>query len=289
MHFLRQSLGQYAQDVFFILAGVALAGLGLEGFLLPAQFIDGGVTGICLLLTETAGLSLPLLLVLINLPFLVLARYVIGPMFVLKTMFAIVALALAITFIEFPSLTEDPLLVAVFGGFFLGAGIGLSMRGGSVLDGTEILALYLSRRLGAKVSDWVILINIVIFAAAAATLSIDQALYSMVTYIVASKALDFIIDGIEEYTGIQIVSRHHEALRLAIGEEIGCGVTVLLGKGGYGETGEQTEHEILYVVITRLEIRKLTLLVQSIDPKAFITMTSISDVQGGMVKKRKVG
>ena len=161
------------------------------------------------------------------------------------------------------------------------------MRGGSVLDGTEVLAIFLSRRLGAKVSDWVILINVVIFLAAATVLSVEQALYSLLTYIVASKALDFIIDGVEEYTGVTIISPLNVDIRRALIEQIGCGVTIYRGQGGYGYTGtKDQDHDILYAVITRLEIRKLTLLVQEIDERAFITMSSISDVHGGMIKRR---
>ena len=196
--FIRQTFRSYATDAFFIIIGVFLAAFGLEGLLMPNSFIDGGVTGICLLLAEVTGLPFSVLLLLINLPFLALAYQVIGPNFTVKTAIAIVLLALVVQFVHFPHLTNDLLLVSVFGGFFLGTGIGLSMRGGSVLDGTEILAIFLSREVGAKVSDWVILINVVIFTAAASVLSIDQALYSLLTYFVASKALDFIIDGVEE-------------------------------------------------------------------------------------------
>lgn len=278
----------YLKDAFFIVVGVALAALGLKGLLLPNSFIDGGVTGICLLLTETLGWSLSFLILVVNIPFLFLARTVIGPVFALKTGVAIALLALAVWLVDFPYLTEDRLLVAVFGGFFLGTGIGLSMRGGSVLDGTEVLAIFLSRKLGTKVSDWVILINVVIFGAAAMLLSLEQALYSLLTYIVASKALDFIIDGVEEYTGATIISVHNKEIRRALIEDLGTGVTIFRGAGGYGTNDVSAEQDILYTVITRLEIRKLTLLIQDIDPNAFITMTSINDVQGGMVKKRAV-
>ena len=283
-----QSFRSKLNDAFFIITGVALAALGLKGLLLPNHFIDGGVTGICLLLTEALGWSLSLLLIVVNIPFLFLARRVIGPAFALKTAIAIALLALAVWLVDFPYLTEDRVLVAVFGGFFLGTGIGLSMRGGSVLDGTEILAIFLSRRLGAKVSDWVILINLVIFGAGAMLLSLEQALYSLLTYIVASKALDFIIDGVEEYTGVTIISAQHPRIRTMLIEEIGTGVTVFKGLGGYGFHEATEEQDILYTVITRLEIRKLTLAIQEIDPRAFITMTSINDVRGGMVRKRVV-
>lgn len=286
----RQSARAWLTDTFFISIGVLLAAFGLEGLLMPNSFIDGGVTGICLLLQEITGWPLSLLLLFINLPFLALAYRVIGPNFALKTALAIALLAITVQFVHFPQLTDDLLLVSVFGGFFLGTGIGLSMRGGSVLDGTEILAIFLSRRLGAKVSDWVILINVVIFGVAATVLSIDQALYSLLTYFVASKALDFIIDGVEEYTGATIISKHHDEIRQAILAEMGVGVTLFQGRGGFGETDKapKAANDILYVVITRLEIRKLTLLIQDIDPRAFITMTSINDVHGGMLRRKKV-
>ncbi len=275
-------------DTFFIVVGVACAAFSLNGFLLPSHFIDGGVTGISLLLHQGFGLSLSVLLVLTNLPFLFLARIVIGRRFAVKTAIAIVSLSVTVHFFHFPTITEDPLLVAIFGGIFLGTGIGLSMRGGSVLDGTEVLAIYLSRRIGAKVSDWVILINLVIFGAALTLLSVEQAMYSLITYIVASKALDFIIDGVEEYTGVTIISRDPDTVRENLINRLGCGVTVFHGKGGYDPTdGRESDQDILYAVITRLEIRKLTTLVQEIDEHAFITMSSISDVHGGMVRRKK--
>ena len=275
-------------DALFVGLGVACAAFGLESFLLPSQFIDGGVTGICLLLHQATGIRVSVLLVLINLPFLLLARIVIGRRFAVKTAVAIVTLAVVVYSFHFPVITEDKLLVAIFGGLLLGAGIGLSMRGGSVLDGTEVLAIYLSRRTGAKVSDWVILINLLIFGSALTLLSIEQALYSLITYIVASKALDFIIDGVEEYTGVTIISPRSEAIRAALIARLGSGVTVFHGRGGYDPVaGTETDQDILYTVITRLEIRKLTVLVQDIDPGAFITMSSISDVHGGMVRRRR--
>lgn len=276
-------------DTFFIVIGVLCAAFGLEGFLLPNHFIDGGVTGVSLLLVEMFGWKLYILIVVVNLPFLLLARFVIGRQFAVKTAAAIVLLALVIFFFHFPVLTEDKLLISIFGGFFLGVGIGLSMRGGSVLDGTEVLAIFLSRKVGAKVSDWVILINLIIFLVAATVLSIEQALYSLLTYLVASKALDFIIDGVEEYTGVTIISPQNDLIRQALIEKLKCGVTVYKGQGGFGATGgQESTHNVLYVVITRLEIRKLTLVVQDIDEKTFMVFSSISDVHGGMVKKRRV-
>lgn len=275
-------------DIFFILIGVGFAAFGLEGLLLPNTFIDGGVTGICLLITESTGLSLPLLLLIVNIPFVLLAYRVVGRSFAIKSSAAIAGLAFALLLFDFPEITQDKLLVSVFGGFFLGTGIGLTMRGGSVLDGTEILAIFLSRRTSIKVSDWVILINVLIFGAAAYLLSIEQALYSMLTYFVASKALDFVIDGVEEYTGVLIVSANFSEIRQVLIEELGYGATMLNGQGGYKDAEETLgTTPVIYTVITRLEIRKLTLAVQHIDKRAFITMISVNDVYGGTMKRRK--
>lgn len=279
---------QLLKDAVFILAGVASAAFGLESLLLPNNFIDGGVTGISLLLANLTGWRLSVLLVVVNLPFLVLARFVVGRRFAVKTAVAIALLALTLFTVHFPEVTQDKLLVSVFGGFFLGAGIGLSMRGGSVLDGTEVLAIFLSRRVGAKVSDWVILINLVIFGAAAYLLSIEQALYSLLTYIVASKALDFVVDGIEEYTGVTIISKDPEAVRRAIVEKMGAGVTIYRGRGGYRLNPHGKDIDIITTVITRLEISRLTRLINEIDESAFVTMSSINDTRGGMVKRKGV-
>ncbi len=272
-----------AKDIVFLVLGVLCAAFGLESFLLPNDFIDGGVTGVSLLLAQVTGVKVSLLLFLVNLPFIFLGRYVVGSQFALKTTAAIVVLSIVIYFFHWPEVTNDKLLVSIFGGFFLGTGIGLSMRGGGVLDGTEILAIYLSRRLGLKVSDWIVLINLLIFSVAAYVLSIEQALYSLITYFVASKALDFIIDGIEEYMQVTIISPQHEAIRQALIAQSRTGVTILRGKGGY-ENG--ADKDILYVVITRLEMRKVFNIIEGVDERAFITVTSISDVRGGMVKKR---
>ncbi|MEO0787630.1 MAG: YitT family protein [Bacteroidota bacterium] len=277
---------RYLTDFFFLSLGVACAAFGLESFLLPNSFIDGGVTGISLLIAEVTGWRLSAILVVLNIPFLLLARMVIGPRFAWRSTITIVLLAASLFIFNFPEVTQDKLLVSVFGGFFLGAGIGLSMRGGGVLDGTEILAIRLSRLIGAKVSDWIIIINVIIFGFAAYILSIEQALYSMLTYFVASKALDFVIDGIEEYIGITIISDHVDDIRRDLVEKMRAGVTIFKGRGGMQVDEETPEKDILYVVITRLEIRKIDRLIEDIDPNAFVTMTSINDVRGGMVRKR---
>lgn len=276
------------KEVIFILSGIGCAAFGLESFLLPNRFIDGGATGISLLVAELFDLPLYALLIAVNIPFLILGLHVIGRGFTIKAGASILGLALTLVLVDFPEITEDKLLVSVFGGFFLGAGIGLSIRGGGVLDGTEVLAIYLSKKLGLKIGDVVILINILIFLAAAYFLSIEAALYSMLTYLAASRTLDFVVEGIEEYTGVTIISPHSEAIRVMIIEKMGRGLTIYPAKGGYQEGGKALDYEVLYTVITRLEINKFYRELDRIDPGAFVVMNSINDTRGGMIKKRAV-
>jgi|TARA_R110000868_G_scaffold118880_2_gene314995 uncharacterized membrane-anchored protein YitT (DUF2179 family) len=283
---LRVSFKGFLKDMFFIVLGIFSAAFGLESFLLPNKFIDGGATGISLLTAEVLEIPLPILIIVVNIPFLFLGYKVIGKAFTIKAAIAILGLALVLSTIHFPEITQDKLLVAVFGGFFLGAGIGLSIRGGGVLDGTEVLAIFLSRKLGTTIGDIIILINVIIFLAAAYLLSIETALYSMLTYLAASKTLDFVVDGIEEYTGVTIISKKSEEIRVMISEKLGRGLTVYSAKGGYSESGFQNEYDVIFTVITRLEIRKLNIEISKIDPNAFVVMNSINDTRGGMIKKR---
>jgi uncharacterized membrane-anchored protein YitT (DUF2179 family) len=194
-----------------------------ESFLLPNNFIDGGATGISLLTAEISGISLSILLVAVNIPFVLLGYKTIGKKFAIKTLLTIIGLAMVVAFIHLPEITSDKLLVAVFGGFFLGAGIGLSIRGGAVLDGTEVLAIFLSRKLRTSIGDIIIIINVMIFSFAAYQLSIETALYSMITYLAASRTLDFVVEGIEEYMGITIISIHNEKIKKMIVNVMGRG------------------------------------------------------------------
>ncbi len=277
-----------AKDIVLLIAGIFSAGFGLESFLLPNNFIDGGVTGISLLITEVTKWPLPLLLIIINIPFVILGFTQIGKVFSIKTILAICGLAICITFIHFPIVTTDKLLVSVFGGFFLGAGIGLAMRAGGVLDGTEVLAIFLSKKLSASVGDIIMIFNIIIFSVAAYIFSVETALYSILTYLAASKTIDFLIEGIEEYTGVTIISPKSEEIYKMVTEIMQRGITVYKGTEGFGKKGHVLELNILYTVVTRLEISKLKSEVELIDPQAFIIMHSIKDTKGGMIKKRRL-
>jgi len=275
------------KDFILIALGILSATLGLKGFLLPNQFIDGGVTGISLLITRLTGWPLSLLIILINLPFIFLGFNQVSRVFALKTSVAIGGLAICLLLIEFPILTKDHLLIAVFGGFFLGGGIGLSIRGGCVIDGTEVLALYLSRKASLTIGDVILIINIVIFSFAAVLLGLEVALYSILTYLAASKTVDFIIHGIEEYTGVTVISEHSEEIRKAITEKLGRGVTIYRGKRGFGNRVDRNlDIDIVFTVVTRLELPKLKNEIERIDPFAFLIQNSIDDTKGGMIKKR---
>lgn len=274
------------KEYIFIIIGVFSAGFGLKGFLLPNSFIDGGATGISLLLENITSLNLGVLLVIVNLPFIYLASKTIGNKFAIRSIIAITFLALVVHFVDYPTITEDKLLIAVFGGFFLGLGIGMSMRGGSVIDGTEVLAIYLGRKLSLTIGDVLLLINILIFSVGAYVLSIETALYAILTYLAAAKTVDFVVDGVEEYVGVTIVSDKHKELRLMITKKLGRACTIYAGKGGYGKSGDSYDKDIIYTVITRLELAKLQTEIDKIDRNAFIIMGVVKDLKGGMIKKK---
>jgi uncharacterized membrane-anchored protein YitT (DUF2179 family) len=276
----------HIKDIFLITTGIFSATFGFKGFLLTNHFIDGGATGISLLLSALTEIPFYVLIICVNIPFIILAYKILGKTFAIKSALAISGLALCLATVDFPDITKDNLLVAVFGGFFLGVGIGLSVRGGAVIDGTEVLAIYLSKKIGCTIGDVIMIINVIIFSAAAYLLSMEIALYSMITYLTASKTLDFIIEGIEEYIGVTIISSHSEEIRQMIISKMGRGVTIYTGKRGYGKTGESKDVDIIYTVVTRLELNKLNTEIEKIEPTAFVVMTSVKDTKGGMIKKR---
>src|ERR1051326_9366024 len=286
MQEFKRNVNRHIIDLFLITLGIFSAAFGFKGFLLTNHFIDGGATGISLLISALTSVPLYVLLICVNIPFIILAYNMVNKTFAIKTMIAISGLALVVATVSFPDVTKDNLLVAVFGGFFLGAGIGLSVRGGAVIDGTEGLAIFLSRKLGTTIGDIIIMINVVIFSAAAYLLSVEIAMYSMITYLSASKTLDFIVEGIEEYTGVTIISFHSQKIRQMIVEKIGRGVTVYNGKSGFGKHGETKDIEIVYTVVTRLELSRLNSEIAKIDHDAFVVMSSVKDTKGGMIKKR---
>lgn len=283
---LRQKLVTQLRDLLVMFLGVLSAGFGLKGFLMPNGFIDGGVMGISLLTTTLTTVPLSLLIIVFNIPFLILGYRQISRIFSLKSIVAIGLLAVVVAVLPYPVVTHDKLLVSVFGGIFLGMGIGLTIRGGGVIDGTEVLAIYMSRKSSLTVGDFILVFNIVIFSVAAWLLTMEVALYSILTYLSASKMVDFILEGIEEFTGVTIVSARSQQITHMIKEKLGRGLTIYTGRKGFGKSGaSDQEIDIIFTVITRLEVNRLTTEIKKIDPAAFIVMQSVRDTRGGMVKK----
>lgn len=276
------------KDAITIGLGILSAGFGLKGFLLSSHFIDGGATGIAMLVSDITHVSISILIFIINVPFLWLGYKKLGLQFAIKSTLAIGLLSIVVAVIQFPDVTHDKLLTAVFGGVFIGTGSGLAMRGGAVLDGTEIAAVLVSKKTQLlKVSDFILLLNVLIFSMAAFFLGVEPAMYSILTYMAAAKMIDFILNGIEQYSGITVISTHSEAIRKAITETLGRGVTIYQGKSGYGKDGHINDpRDIVFTVATRLEIPSLKQTILGIDPKAFIVQQSIDDTTGGLLKRK---
>jgi uncharacterized membrane-anchored protein YitT (DUF2179 family) len=287
---LRSDIFNNTKDTLLIGIGVLSATIGLECFLVPNGLLDGGVTGISLLLSRLFDWNLSVLIFVINFPFILMGVKQISLKFGIKTLLAIIALSLAVEFIHFPLVTEDKLLIAVFGGIFLGSGVGMAMRGASVLDGTEILALFFSRKFATQVGEFILIINIVIFSVAAVAFDIETALYSILTYIVASRAIDYVSQGIEEFIGVTIISDYSKEIRKAIIQKLGRGVSVYMGKRGIIGKGAiesgLNNQDILFVVVTKLELAKLHREVETIDHNAFVVTHKLGSAKGGMLKKK---
>jgi len=283
MEHIKNKKTRFVKEWLLISCGVISACFGLKSFLIPNHFIDGGVTGISLLISTLTEWDLSYLIVIINLPFMLLGYRQIGKKFAVKTIIAIAALSVGLVVLPFHPITHDKLLIAFFGGFFLGGGIGLAMRGGCVIDGTEVLALFISRRSTLTVGNIILILNIIIFGFAAYFLNIETALYAILTYLSASYTIDFIVNGLEAYTGVTIISDKNEEIKRLIIEDMKRGVTVYKGKGGYLE---KKDIDILYTVVTKLEMSKLQSEIRQVDPDAFVVQQQIADLKGGVVKRQ---
>ncbi|MCD8540604.1 MAG: YitT family protein [Leadbetterella sp.] len=274
-------------DVIFLILGVLSASFALKSFLVPNHFLDGGVTGISILLYEIYGWNLGLLLIVLNIPFIVLSLYKVGRNFALRSTLTVVLIALTMQFVEFPELTHDKLLVAMFGGFFMGIAVGLSMRGGGTFDGMEVLVLMTTRKSSFSITEVILGMNIIIFIIAAIFMKVETALYATLTYIIAGQTTKYVIEGIEAYTGVTIVSGKSEEIKKALVMELDRGITIYKGERGFMKESfeKSTEVDIIFTVVTRLEVRRLKDTVYEIDPKAFIFTQTVREPQGGIVKE----
>jgi uncharacterized membrane-anchored protein YitT (DUF2179 family) len=275
-------------EVGYMLLGILVSGFALKSFLTPNQFLDGGVTGVSLLIHEIYHVSLSPLLILFNLPFIIVGAYMVNRGFAIKTLLSVILLVLCLEFIPYPVLTSDKLIVAVFGGFFLGLGIGLGMRGGCAIDGIEVLALYTWRRLGFTMSEIILGLNSIIFLISAFQFGLEIAFYAMLTYYIATKTIDYVVEGIEENTGVTIVSSQSEIIKEVLVKEMGRGITIYKGERGFMKDSFEVKHDcdIIFTVITRLEVRRLKRVVSELDPKAFVFTNTIKETAGGILKKK---
>jgi uncharacterized membrane-anchored protein YitT (DUF2179 family) len=276
------------QDLLYIAAGVFICGFALKSFLVPNAFFDGGVTGISLLIHELYHLDIAYVIVIANIPFIIMGIFQVNGRFAWRTLAAIIALGICLQFIHYPVITSDKLLVCIFGGVFMGTGVGLAIRGGCALDGIEVLALFTLKRSSFTISEIILGINIVIFSVAAFKLGLPTALYSIMTYYAASHAINFVIEGLEEYTGFTIISGKSEQIKEKLVMDLGRGITIYKGERGFLKESYDVSHpvDIIFTVVTRLEIRRLRNIVQSIDPNAFMFTGTIKEAAGGVLKKR---
>lgn len=287
-HSHKQSLRESVQDTIFIVCGVILASLALKGFLVPNHFFDGGVTGLSLLVHEIYHFNLAIVIVLFNLPLIIISYFSVGKVFAYKTFISVILLGVALVLVPNLALTEDKLLISIFGGVFLGVGVGLVMRAGAALDGIEVLALYTLKRTSFTITEIIMGINIFIFTIAAMRFGVETALYSILTYFAATRSIDYVVEGLQAYTGVTIISGESEAIKYELVNKLGRGITVYKGERGFlpGNFDVSADCDIIFTVISRLELRKLNNLVHDVDPKAFVFASTIKEASGGIIKRR---
>ncbi|MEI8112122.1 MAG: YitT family protein [Bacteroidia bacterium] len=276
------------KNLIQIVVGCSLAVFAMKGFMIPNQFMDGGVTGVSLLLHEVYDFNISMLILVFNLPFIYLGFRRIGKTFAVQTTLAVILLALGLFFIDIEPVTKDKLLIAIFGGALIGTGVGMVIRCGGVIDGAEVIAVFTKRRTGFSNSEIILLFNTFIFAGAAFHLGLESAMYSLITYFAATRATDYVVDGIEQYTSINIISAQHDKVKEFLVNELGKGITVYKGERGYlpGSFDVKSDCEIIVTIVTRLEINQIQDSIMEIDPKAFIYIQSINEASGGILKEK---
>ncbi|GAA4469549.1 YitT family protein [Nemorincola caseinilytica] len=277
------------KDTLYTISGTLISGFALKSFLIPNHFFDGGVTGISLLIHELYHYDIAIVILLLNLPFIIAGGMHVNRTFAFKMLASIICLGICLTLVPYPVITSDKLLVSIFGGFFLGIGIGLAMRGGCAIDGIEVLALYTLKRSSFTISEIILGLNTIIFLIAAMKLGLETALYSMLTYFTASRTISYVIEGLEEYTGVTIISGKSDEIKKELVMQLGRGITIYKGERGYMKESFEVHHDcdIVFTIVTRLEVRRLRNVVHGIDPKAFIFTNTIKEAAGGILKHHR--
>lgn len=276
------------QDVLSVVFGIIISAFALKSFLVPNHFFDGGITGIALLVHELYHINLAIVIVLFNLPLIVISYFSVGKNFAKKTFFSVLFLGLCLWLIPSFDITHDKLIVAVFGGAFLGIGVGFVMRAGAALDGIEVLALYTLKKTSFTITEIILGINILIFSIAALKFGIETSLYSVLTYFAATKTIDYVVEGIQAFTGVTIISSKSEEIKHQLVNKLGRGITIYKGERGFlpGKFDVSTDCDIIYTVVSRLEMRKLKNLIYAIDSEAFVFANTIREASGGIIKTR---
>lgn len=270
----------------FVLIGAIFAAVAIELFLLPNNIIDGGIIGISLILNQLSSINFGLLVFIINLPFLYIGYKHLGKGFFIYSLLGIVGLAVTEAILHqfhFAPITDTPLLATIFGGLLLGIGVGIVIRNGGAMDGTEILSLIITKRLPFTVGECVLVFNLFVFAWAAFVFGIENAMYSVLTYYVAAKAIDTVVEGLDATKAVMIVSSHYEELTTIITKRLGKGVTRLKAQGGY----EGDKKDVLYVVVKRMEIIQLKKAIYAVDKHAFFTIIDAHESRGSTFKQKE--
>ena len=288
MHHQRTNPFEIIEDIFLIIAGVVFAGFALKGFLIPNHFFDGGITGISLLVHELYHFKIAIIIIVLNLPLVLISYFSVGKRFAFRTLMSIILLSICLWLLPDFALTSDKLLISIFGGVFLGIGIGLVMRAGAALDGIEVLALYTLKRTSFTITEIILGLNILIFSIAAFKFGIETALYSILTYFAATRSIDYVVEGIQAFTGVTIISGKSEVIKYQLVNKLGRGITVYKGERGFlpGKFEVSADCDIIFTVISRLELRKLKNLVYEVDPNAFVFANTIKEASGGVIKRR---
>lgn len=278
------------KNIALILTGTACAVFAMKGFMIPNHLMDGGVTGVSILIHEIYHINISLLILGLNAYFIYLCKKYIGKTFAIQTSLAIFLLALGLQFVPVPTITNDKILIAIFGGFFIGIGMGLVVRAGGVIDGAEVIAVFTTKRIGLSMSEIILIFNSLIFLTVAYKLGIESAMYSIITYFTATKMSDYIADGIEEYIALHIISSQFEDIKSAIVNDFNKGIAVYKGERGYlpGSYDVKQNVDVIVTIMTRLEILKIKEAIYEIDPKAFMYITSVKEAKGGVLKKKNV-
>jgi uncharacterized membrane-anchored protein YitT (DUF2179 family) len=270
--------------------GILLAVVALKGFMVPNNFLDGGVTGISILFRVLFGVDISLFLIVLNLPFIYVGYRKIGKTFAVQTLIAVLLMSLLMKVLPVPVVTEDKVLIAVFGGFLIGLGIGFVIKGGAVIDGLEVIAEYTTKNYGLSSGEMILMVNSMLILGAALQFGLETAMYSILTYFTAMKTTDYVVDGFEEYTSLNVISSMEEEIKRLIVLEFGKAITVYKGERGYLPDSFEVKHDcdIITTVVTRLELIRLKKAIEDVDPKAFIFIQSIKEVKGGIIKQTRI-